>query len=230
MNIGKVLPSIAAAVLLFHAGPLNSQTTSTARRPAESARPNSPRQTLANDAYAKLVGNSSFITPAGERILRHEVVVDASLEDVWKALTTSEGLESFLAPVVYIELKTGGKFESNYQVGAKLGDPGTIHNQVLNYIPMEMFSIKVNLTEQFPQQAREAGTLFAVLTLQNLGSGRVKVTESMLGWGQGEEWDKTYRFFDSGNAYTLGQLYRRFKEGPRRWNNNPSNLSSGRRR
>jgi uncharacterized protein YndB with AHSA1/START domain len=230
MNIGKVLPSIAAAVLLFHASPLNSQTTSTARRPAESARPNSPRQTLANDAYAKLVGNSSFITPAGERILRHEVVVDASLEDVWKALTTSEGLESFLAPVVYIELKTGGKFESNYQVGAKLGDPGTIHNQVLNYIPMEMFSIKVNLTEQFPQQAREAGTLFAVLTLQNLGSGRVKVTESMLGWGQGEEWDKTYRFFDSGNAYTLGQLYRRFKEGPRRWNNNPSKLCSGRRR
>jgi len=163
------------------------------------------------------VKNSSFVSPSGERVLRHEVFVNASVSDVWKTLTTSEGWTTFMAPNVHMELKTGGAFDSNYHVGAKLGDPGTIHNQVLNYVPMEMFSIKVGLTDQFPPGPREAGTLFCVLNLKEAAPNRVLVTESMLGWGDGEEWNQVYKFFDRGNAYTLAQLARRFEHGPMVW-------------
>ncbi len=174
----------------------------------------------ATDEYMKQVRNTSFRGPSGERVLRHEIVVDASLEDVWKALTTPEGLESFMAPVVRVELKTGGRFDSNYRAGSTPDDPNSIHNTVLCYVPLEMFAIKVNLTARFPAEARDAGTLFSVLTLKYLGNHRVQVTESMGGWGEGKEWDDTYDHFDWGNGYTLGQLFRRFKEGPRQWNTN----------
>jgi uncharacterized protein YndB with AHSA1/START domain len=163
------------------------------------------------------VKNTSFVAPSGERVLRHEAFVNGSLADVWNAFTTSEGLMTFMAPVVHMELKTGGVFDSNYHVGSKLGDPGTIHNTVLNYIPMEMFSIKVGLTEQFPERPRQAGTLFAVLMFQEAGANQVLVTLSMLGWGSGEDWDTVYQFFDRGNAYTMAELARRFDRGPVAW-------------
>jgi uncharacterized protein YndB with AHSA1/START domain len=163
------------------------------------------------------VKNSSFVTPAGERVLRHEITVNGSLADVWNAFTTSEGLMTFMAPVVHMELKTGGVFDSNYRVGSKLGDPGTIHNQVLNYIPLEMFSIKVGLTDQFPEGPRKAGTLFAVLTFKDAGAKQSLVTISMLGWGSGEDWDAVYKHFDRGNSYTIAELARRFDQGPVAW-------------
>jgi uncharacterized protein YndB with AHSA1/START domain len=163
------------------------------------------------------VKNSSFVIPSGERVLRHETRVNGSLADVWNALTTSEGLMTFMAPVVHMELKTGGVFDSNYRVGSKLGDPGTIHNQVLNYIPMEMFSIKVGLTDQFPERPRQAGTLFAVLTFKESGPTQTLVTISMLGWDTGDDWDLVYKHFDRGNSYTLAELARRFDQGPVAW-------------
>jgi uncharacterized protein YndB with AHSA1/START domain len=168
--------------------------------------------------YAARVKNSSFVTSSGERVLRHEIVVNGSLADVWNALTTSEGLRSFMAPAVRVELKTGGRFDSNYRPGSTPDDPDSIHNQVLNYVPMEMFSIKVGLTKQFPARPREAGTLFAVLNLRDGGSGQVLVIESMLGWGAGADWDQVYSFFDRGNAFTLAELAKRFEQGPVNWN------------
>jgi hypothetical protein len=82
---------------------------------------------------------------------------------------------------------------------------------------MEMFSIKVGLTKQFPARPREAGTLFAVLNLREMGTRQVLVTESMLGWGAGADWDQVYSLFDRGNAFTLAELAQRFEQGPVNW-------------
>jgi hypothetical protein len=170
-----------------------------------------------DDPYRARVKHTSFISPSGEKVLRHEIVISATLDDAWRSMTTSEGLMSFMAPVARIELKTGGAFESNYKFGSKLGDPGTIRNQVLSYVPSEMLSLKINLTEQFPSEPRNAGTLFAVLTFQKIDEGHVKVAEAMIGWKEGPEWDKVYGFFDAGNAYTLAQMCKRLEQGPVDW-------------
>ena len=44
-----------------------------------------------------------------ERILQKEVVVSASIEQVWHAWTTPEGLAYFFAPQSNIDLKIDGK-------------------------------------------------------------------------------------------------------------------------
>jgi len=68
----------------------------------------------------------------GNVFLRHEGIVDASLEQVWTTCTTANGIRSYLAPVVEFELKTGGKYETNYRPSSRIGDAGTIHNVVLD--------------------------------------------------------------------------------------------------
>jgi len=179
--------------------------------------PSEHRSGPPTDPYSQKVKNTSFTSLGGERVLRHELLIEASLEELWNAMTTEDGLKSFMVPTAKVELKTGGAWETNYRMGSRIGDPDNIRNQVLCYIPLEMLALKINLTAAFPEWPRNAGTLFAVLTLKQLEPKRVLVTESMLGWGQGPDWDKTYGFFEWGNAYTLGQLYKRFAEGPIDW-------------
>lgn len=163
--------------------------------------------------------NTSYQTAWGERVLRHEAMVTAPVQQVWEAFTTAEGLKTFVAPNIELERRTGGKFHSNYRYGSKVGDPGTIYNTVLSYVPLRMFSFRIGLTGIFPKEARDAGTLFCVLEFEPVASARTKVSVSMVGWGDGPDWDWTWKFFDQGNAYTLDQLYLRFEKGPVDWKN-----------
>lgn len=49
---------------------------------------------------------------AGEgRVIRKEVTVSASLEEVWEAWTTNEGAETWFAPKTNIDPTVGGHYE-----------------------------------------------------------------------------------------------------------------------
>ncbi len=150
----------------------------------------------------------------GERVLRQEVVVDSTVEQVWRSFTTTEGLKTWAAPVVEFELKTGGKFYSNYTAGSHVGDPGTIYNTVLSYLPLRMMSFKIGLTNRFPEGPRHAGTLLAVAEFEPIGKHRTKVTLSMVGFGTGPEWDQVYTFFDANNPQALSSLRKSLVSGP----------------
>jgi hypothetical protein len=149
--------------------------------------------------------------------LRHEVDVPAPIADVWAVMTTSQGVRSYVAPVALVELKSGGCYCTNYKPGTKIGDPGTINNRVLSWLPMQMLSAKINLVDIFPPQPRAENTLFLVLEFSEKGPQQTHVKASLLGFGTGEQWDRVYKFFDTGNAYTFGQLVKRFAVGPKQW-------------
>src|SRR5690349_9275353 len=104
---------------------------------------------------AQTVEDTSFTAATGEKILQQQITVDATLQQVWQTQTTPEGLRTFVAPTITMELRTGGDWFANYKVGSKVGDPGTIHNTVLNYFPMEMLSIRLGLTDFFPRELRD---------------------------------------------------------------------------
>jgi hypothetical protein len=161
----------------------------------------------------------SFTAPNGERVQRLEIVIaGVSAKQVWDMVSTSQGLRAFVAPVTDVEMKYNGKYYTNYQPGSKIGDPGTIYNTVLAYIPMEMVAIHVKLGKVvFPASVADADRLNAILAIKDLGDNRVRVSETMVGWQTGEDWDKVYTFFQTGNAYTLGQLYKALTIGPRQW-------------
>ena len=46
-----------------------------------------------------------------DKILRKEVVVPASLKEVWDAWTTTEGVKTFFSSEAKIELAIGGSYE-----------------------------------------------------------------------------------------------------------------------
>jgi len=175
--------------------------------------------TLPDKEFTAKTTDASFTAPNGERVQRLEIVIaGVSAKQVWDMVSTSQGLRAFVAPVTDVEMKYNGKYYTNYQPGSKIGDPGTIYNTVLAYIPMEMVAIHVKLGKVvFPASVADADRLNAILAIKDLGDNRVRVSETMVGWQTGEDWDKVYTFFQTGNAYTLGQLYKALTIGPRQW-------------
>jgi uncharacterized protein YndB with AHSA1/START domain len=172
---------------------------------------------LAASGHAQAVRNTSYVAPSGQRVLRQEGELEASVDTVWRILTTTEGLRSFLAPAVWIDFRPGGRWETAHNAGAQQGDSGNIVNEVLAYLPNEMFAVRVvQATSTFvhPEIAKQ---VWSVYQLQPAGDRRTKLTVSMVGWPSGPAADSVYQFFERGNAFTMRQLQQRITNGPRRW-------------
>jgi uncharacterized protein YndB with AHSA1/START domain len=140
----------------------------------------------------------------------HEGIVEAPLEQVWAAFTTSEGLRAWLAPHAEIELRVGGLMRTNHNVQGQLGDPQTIENTVLSFEPLRMMSIKVAKPPAnfpFPNAVRQ---MWTVLYFTAAGPTRTNVREVTLGFGADDESQRMRVFFNQGNATTLQQLQRHF--------------------
>jgi uncharacterized protein YndB with AHSA1/START domain len=168
-------------------------------------------------ASAQAVRNTSYVLSSGERVLRHEGELEAPLDTVWRTLTTSDGLRSFLAPVASIDLRLGGHWEASHRASARPGDPDNIINEILSYLPREMLAVRViQATRNFvhPEIAKQVWTVYQ---LQPLGERRTKLVVSMIGWPSGPAADSVYQFFERGNAYTMRELQQRFVIGPHRW-------------
>jgi len=168
-------------------------------------------------AAAQEVKNTSFAMSNGDRVLRQEAVVAAPLEEVWKTFTTADGLRTFLAPMVSLDFRIGGKWEVSADSKAQLGDPKNIVNEVISFLPMEMISVRVAQPPSTFAHPEVARSVWTVYQFERLGTDRVRVIVSMVGWKDGADWDSTYAFFERGNAYTMLQLQKRFVEGPKRW-------------
>lgn len=163
------------------------------------------------------VADCSRTEPSGERTLCHEIVVPAPIGDVWALWTTSAGLNSWVAPVAAIEPQPGGMFESSYDPGARIGDPGNIRNRVVAISPPRLLAIQVaRAPPNFPH-ASEVRQLATLIELAPEGPHATRVRVSMLGYGSGEAFDALYGHFSRGNAWTLNRLYERVTRGPVDW-------------
>ncbi len=140
----------------------------------------------------------------------HEGIVDASLDQVWTAWATSEGLRSWLAPHAEIDLRVGGLMRTNYSAQGQLGDAQTIENTILSLEPQRMISIKVSKapdTFPFPNAIRQ---MWSVIYFEAAGPSRTTVREVSLGFSADQESQRMRAFFNQGNATTLSQLQRHF--------------------
>jgi uncharacterized protein YndB with AHSA1/START domain len=149
------------------------------------------------------------VTREPAKRLDFEVLVPASQEEVWKAFTTKEGLESWIAPSARVELSVGGIWEVGYQ-GAQPGG-GT----VLSFLPNEMLSLHAMAPEWFPTVRKER--TIAVFFFDRVGERQTRVRLSQVGWKEGEEWDKAFAYLSQGNATLLNMLAKRFTNGPADW-------------
>lgn len=161
---------------------------------------------------SQAVKNTSYTTQIGEKVLRLEAMLPITQKEAWQLFTTDEGLKKWIAPVAHIELKTGGYILTNYDTTKSLEDSSSIKLPIVNYIEHELLSLKVNLNNNFSKNVQnEDENLQEIIQLINVGPKKTKLISSMIGWGQGDDWTKTYNFFVAGNIYTYEELLRLFK-------------------
>lgn len=139
-----------------------------------------------------------------------EGVVNAPVQAVWRAWTTSAGLQAWLAPHADIELRLGGLMRTQYDPKGTLGDAGTIENRVLAFEPERMLAIQVaRAPEGFPFKA-EVTSMWTVLHFQPTAAGGTQLRIVGMGFGADEAGQRMKEFFRRGNAFTLQQLQKRF--------------------
>jgi uncharacterized protein YndB with AHSA1/START domain len=144
-----------------------------------------------------------------EKALRFEVTVPAPLDEVWAALTTQDGLQTWLWKDVRVDLRPGGDWIVQYTPTATGG--GTI----VSIAPRREIVIRALAPEQFPTVRRTRTT--ATFRLESEGPAATRVILLQTGWQTGEEWDAAYAYLSKGNAQLLTQLHRRFVSGPIDW-------------
>jgi uncharacterized protein YndB with AHSA1/START domain len=152
---------------------------------------------------------STLRIAAPQKALQFEVVVPASLDDVWQAMSTKAGLETWLWRDTRVELRPGGDWLVLYTPTATGG--GTI----VSFTPRAEIVIKALAPEQFPTvRATRTDVTFR---LAAAGPAATRVTLLQTGWQSGAEWDAAYDYLATGNAQLLMQLHRRFTSGPLDW-------------
>jgi len=138
-----------------------------------------------------------------------EVEVPASLTEVWKAFTTSDGLSTWLTPNAVVDLKPGGEWTANFPGGSTGG--GTI----VSFVPEKELVIAAMAPDQFPH-VRADRTRAVFQFEEKGGSTVVRLTQS--GWKTGTEWTKAYEYLVAGDAQLMATLHHRFVDGPIDWN------------
>ena len=135
-----------------------------------------------------------------------EIEIDASIDQVWDAFTTTAGFKSWAAPLADVDFKIGGKWRANYNPQGKLGDATTIENTILSYDPRRMLSIRPTRFPQgfpFVEAARQTWTVFY---FSPVTKARTKVRLVGLGYTDDQQSQQLRAFFLQGNKFSLQKL------------------------
>ncbi|RYY45491.1 MAG: hypothetical protein EOO06_16440 [Chitinophagaceae bacterium] len=158
------------------------------------------------------VENTSYINASNERILQLSMIVPLETKEVWKYFSTDSKLSEWIAPVAHIELKNGGYLVTNYDKSKTLSDSSSIKLGIISYLENELLILKVDLNNHFSKKLQdEDQQLQEIIQLVPVAPGKTKIVSSMIGWGQGKDWEKTYNFFVKGNEWTYEQLLKIIK-------------------
>jgi uncharacterized protein YndB with AHSA1/START domain len=145
---------------------------------------------------------------APEKALRFEVTVPASLDQVWAAFTTRDGLATWLWSDVRIDLRPGGDWLALFK-------DSTAGGTIVSVTPKRRLVVAAMAPEKFPSVRRERTT--ATFDFRAATAATTVVTLTQTGWKTGAEWDAAYEYLADGNAELLTQLYQRFVSGPIAW-------------
>ena len=129
-----------------------------------------------------------------DRAIHAEVIVDASVSDVWAAWTTEDGIKSFFALDCNIELRVDGPYEMFFLLDGEPGKRGGEGVRFLAIQPERMLSFTWNAPPHLPE-ARGQWT-HVVLRFHEIDGNRTRLTLAHDGWGEGGEWDLAFEYFE----------------------------------
>lgn len=170
--------------------------------------------TMLEDAEWKKVDDVSETKPIDDRLFdargpdvrmfTKQRAIAATAEEVYDAFATGAGVINAWNPgdermVANIDQAIGGRYEWLFD-----GEIGSNGCQVLSYIPGEMISFSWNSP---PGQTTRGRHTWVVVQIDG-GDDATDVTLTHAGFGEGEDWDETYAYFDRAWDVVLD----RFKE------------------
>lgn len=159
-----------------------------------------------------VVSTAVFCTlPAGaEDTISNEVVIDGTAEAVWRALTTEQGLESWIVPHASVDLRAGGFLRTNHIRDGKIGDENTVTNRILTVNPKKRLSIKLaEAPKSIPLAASLVGTWYEI-SLNALPKNQTRVRCVGHGFPSGPMGYTGRMIAGQGNAWALQQLQKHF--------------------
>jgi len=159
-----------------------------------------------------VLSSAGSVMAADNNRVVYETEIDADVDAVWNAFTTNDGLRTWMAPLVEIELAVGGKMKSNYNAKGKIGDETTIENTILSFDPKRMLSLKATgFPKGFPFEDAAKAT-WSVFYFTELPSSRTKITVVGLGYTDDEQSKKMRSFFATANKQSLDKLKEALKQ------------------
>jgi len=153
-----------------------------------------------------LAGRQVFPTAATARAIVREAEVPVPRAEAWRAWTTEAGLKSFFAERVRLELRPGGPFEILFGEDGPEGERGAEGCTVLAFEPECLLAVSWNAPPQFPQ-ARQQRTQ-VILHFEETATGGTRVRLVNHGYGEGEEWDAVFAYFEGAWTYVMANFAR----------------------
>ena len=150
-----------------------------------------------------------------ERAIELHVLVHAPVEQVWKAWTTTDGVKTFFGPDANIEPRVDGLFEVYMNPLAEPGQKGSDGMRILALEENKLLAFTWNAPPDYPDIRRQR--THVVVRFESMGAAETLVTLHHDGWGDGGNWDKTFKYFSAAWPNVLKNLQERFDKGPIDW-------------
>lgn len=141
------------------------------------------------------------------KVLTKEKIINYTLPEVWLKWTTEEGMKSFLVENCRIDLQIGGPFELYFLSDAPEGMKGSEGCKILSFIPKKMFSFSWNAPPSIPSIRDLGDVAWVVVEFEEMGPEQTLIRLQHLGFGEGEEWNKTYEYFEEAWDYVFNALH-----------------------
>lgn len=134
-----------------------------------------------------------------------EGFINASPAEVWRIFTTAEGYKQTGVAHADIDFKIGGTIRTHYDPKGRLGDAGTIVNEILAYEPERMLAMRIKQAPaDFKYRDAIAGT-WTVIYLTPAGD-MTQVRFVGLGYTDEPQSQAMRNFFAEGNRWTLDRI------------------------
>lgn len=151
-----------------------------------------------------------------EPTLRFQLDLDAPIQAVWDAWTTEEGLISFFASAVNLDLRPGGPYEIFFFPENPPGQRGADEMIVLAFQAPTFLAFTWNAPGNLPE-VRPHRT-HVTIRLQALSASQTRLEFKEDGFGVGGQWDQRFEYFiGAWGEVILPRLAYRFDQGPVDW-------------
>ena len=153
------------------------------------------------------VKDASYKDAGGHRVLRESIMVEAPRDAVWLAFTDDRLFAKWAVPVVHITPGNGGLIEFGLAPDSKIGDAMNVRNRIDIFLPDELLAFHNEFVPAGgPFDPPTFATVRTMLTFEDAGDGHTKVTQTVVGFGEGAKYDQLYDHLRGGNAEYLMML------------------------